>query len=59
MTGSAIRKPLTDLVAWVDRWVTAAGKACCVGRAQSELRETIANEEEAGDERHPPVRERA
>jgi hypothetical protein len=57
MPGSAIPKPLAKLVAWVDRWITAAGRSCCVGRAQAELRDTI--DADADSDSHEVVGERS
>jgi hypothetical protein len=41
MPGSGFPTRVIDALAWIDRWVSAAGSSCCVGRSQEAMRRTL------------------
>ena len=46
MPPPAIARTLIKTVKWVDGWVSAAGRSCCVGRSQAELQRTLGAEDD-------------
>ena len=51
MPRSVTARRVISALRWGDRWVSAAGRSCCVGRSQAEMQKSIEKQKPTRDRR--------